>query len=107
MLKILVSPPAGDPTTVAAEEGRSVMEIIRGAGFEALPAFCGGGLSCASCHVYVDPAFADRLPPMSADEDALLDDSAHRRPGSRLSCQIPFGPALDGLAVEIAPGLND
>lgn len=106
MLKLLVTPPAGAQMVVAAQEGLSVMEIIRDAGFEALPAFCGGGLSCATCHVYVDPAFAELLPPMSDDEDALLDGAEQRRPGSRLSCQIPFGPALDGLAVEIAPDLG-
>jgi len=106
MLKLLVTPPAGAQTVVEAQEGLSVMEIIRDAGFESLPAFCGGCLSCATCHVYVDPAFAELLPPMRDDEDALLDGAEQRRPGSRLSCQIPFGPALDGLAVEIAPDLG-
>lgn len=106
MLKLLVTPPAGAQTVVEAQEGRSVMEILRDAGFEALPAFCGGCLSCATCHIYVDPAFAARLPPMRDDEDALLDSAEQRRPGSRLSCQIPFGPALDGLVVEIAPDLG-
>ncbi len=106
MPNLLVTPPAGTQTVVAAQEGLSVMEILRDAGFEALPAFCGGGLSCATCHVYVDPAFAALLPPMSDDEDALLDSAEQRRPTSRLSCQIAFGPALDGLAVEIAPDLG-
>ena len=106
MLKLLVTPPAGAQTVVEAQGGLSVMEILRDAGFESLPAFCGGCCSCATCHVYVDPAFADRLPPMSDDEDALLDGAEQRRPGSRLSCQIAFGPALDGLVVEIAPDLG-
>ncbi|WP_084583344.1 2Fe-2S iron-sulfur cluster-binding protein [Sphingomonas azotifigens] len=106
MLKLLVTPPAGAQTVVEAQEGLSVMEILRDAGFESLPAFCGGCCSCATCHVYVDPAFADRLPPLSDDEDALLDSAEQRRPGSRLSCQLPFSAALDGLAVEIAPDLG-
>lgn len=106
MPNLLVTPPAGTQTVVAAQEGLSVMEILRDAGFESLPAFCGGCLSCATCHVYVDPAFAALLPPMSDDEDALLDSAEQRRPTSRLSCQIAFGPALEGLAVEIAPDLG-
>ncbi len=51
----------------------------------------------------VDVAFADRLPAMSEDENELLDISRHRRSNSRLSCQIPVTPALDGLRVTIAP----
>jgi 2Fe-2S ferredoxin len=47
--------------------------------------------------------FLDRLPPMSAQEDELLEGAANRRPESRLSCQIPVVEALDGLRVEIAP----
>ncbi|OAN58454.1 2Fe-2S iron-sulfur cluster-binding protein [Sphingomonas sp. TDK1] len=106
MLKLLVTPPAGAQTVVEAQDGLSVMEIIRDAGFESLPAFCGGCCSCATCHVYVDPAFAALLPPISDDEDALLDGAEQRRPTSRLSCQIALGPALDGLVVEIAPDLG-
>jgi 2Fe-2S ferredoxin len=82
--------------------GFSVMEIIRDNGFDELLALCGGCCSCATCHVHVDPAFADRLPPMSDDENELLDSSQHRDATSRLSCQLPFGPALDGLKVRIA-----
>lgn len=104
MLKLIVTPPAGDPVAIDAQAGLSVMEVIRDAGFESLAALCGGCCSCATCHVYVDPAFADRLSPMSADEDALLDASDQREATSRLSCQIAFVPALDGLSVRIAPG---
>jgi 2Fe-2S ferredoxin len=93
----------GSRATVAGETGLSVMEIIRDNGFDELLALCGGCLSCATCHVYVDPAFVDRLPPVSADEDDLLDSSDQRQPTSRLSCQLPFGDPLDGLEVTIAP----
>ena len=64
---------------------------------------CGGCCSCATCHVYVDPAFADKLPAISADESDLLDSSDHRNATSRLSCQLPMTAALDGLKVTIAP----
>jgi 2Fe-2S ferredoxin len=81
----------------------TVMEIIKDAGIDEPFALCGGACSCATCHVYVDPAFAERMPAISGDESELLDGSDHRQPNSRLSCQIPFEPALDGLAVVVAP----
>jgi 2Fe-2S ferredoxin len=79
------------------------MENIREHGFDELLALCGGCLSCATCHVHVDPEWADKLKPMSRDEDDLLDTSDHRVPTSRLSCQILFSAELDGLKVQIAP----
>ncbi|MEO1168051.1 MAG: 2Fe-2S iron-sulfur cluster-binding protein [Pseudomonadota bacterium] len=65
-------------------------------------ALCGGCCSCATCHVHVDPEFASKLPEMDEDENDLLDSSDHRNEHSRLSCQIPFEDALDGLKVTIA-----
>lgn len=63
---------------------------------------CGGGLTCSTCHVYVDPAWADRLPPPeSSEEDMLGFVAAERRPTSRLSCQLKMSDALDGLRVEV------
>jgi len=86
-----------------APNGHSVMEAIREQGIDELLAICGGCCSCATCHVYVDDAFFDKLPGMKGDEDDLLDSSDHRQPTSRLSCQIPISPELDGLIVTIAP----
>lgn len=93
----------GEETAIAAQAGRSVMEAIRDHGVDELLALCGGCCSCATCHVYVDEAFREGLPPLGSDEDALLDSSAHRQAGSRLACQIPLTAALDGLRVRIAP----
>lgn len=104
MPKLLVTSREGQEAAVDAEAGLTVMEIVRDAGFGDSFGLCGGVRSCATCHVYVDPAFADRMPPMSDEENELLDGSDDRQPNSRLSCQIPFDAALDGLAVEIAPG---
>lgn len=104
MPTLFVTSRDGDQVTVDAAAGLSVMEIVRDAGFGESFGMCGGVRSCATCHVYVDSIFADRMPTMSDDENDLLDSSDYRRPNSRLSCQIPFGPALDGLVVEIAPG---
>ncbi len=92
----------GEERTVDGEVGLSVMEVIRDNGFDELLALCGGCCSCATCHVHVDPAFADKLPAMSEDEDDLLDSSSTRDETSRLSCQIQFTSALDGLKVRIA-----
>jgi 2Fe-2S ferredoxin len=88
---------------IDGQSGLSVMEVIRGAGIDELLALCGGCCSCATCHVYVDPAYVAKLPPVSVDEDSLLDGSEHRTAESRLSCQIPFTAAIDGLTVTIAP----
>jgi ferredoxin, 2Fe-2S len=93
----------GREATIDARPGWSVMENIRGAGFDELLALCGGCCSCATCHVHVDDSWVAKLRPMGADEDDLLDTSSHRRPNSRLSCQIEFDEALDGLRVTIAP----
>lgn len=80
----------------------TVMEAIRDAGFDELLAICGGCCSCATCHVYVENG-GDRLPPMSPDEDDLLDSSDHRTTTSRLSCQLRLHDAGDGLRIRIAP----
>jgi 2Fe-2S ferredoxin len=93
---------AGEESTISVQDGLTVMEAIRDNGFDELLALCGGCCSCATCHVHVDPAFKDRLPPMSEDEDDLLESSDHRNENSRLGCQVPFTADLDGLKVTIA-----
>lgn len=93
---------AGKKTAVDAEDGLTVMEIIRNNGFDELIAQCGGACSCATCHVHVAEDFFDKLPPMSEDEDVLLDSSDCRDAFSRLSCQIKMSGDLDGLEVRIA-----
>lgn len=93
----------GTQRELDAKPGYSVMETIREDGIDELLALCGGCCSCATCHVFVDEAFVDKLPTMNSDEDDLLDSSEHRRANSRLSCQIPVSDALAGLKVTIAP----
>src|SRR6188768_832476 len=102
MPKLIVTTRAGDTREVEAQAGLTVMEVIRENGFDELLALCGGCCSCATCHVHVDPEFAAKLPAMSEDEDDLLGSAADRTATSRLSCQIPFSDALDGLRVTIA-----
>ncbi len=103
MPEISVTDRAGTTTRVPAKAGHSVMEIIRDGGFDELLALCGGSCSCATCHVQVAPEWTDRVGPPNRDEADLLDSSDHRTPASRLSCQIEFTAALDGLAVRIVP----
>lgn len=103
MVEILVTDRAGQAQPIEAEAGMSLMEAIRNSGSDDLLALCGGCCSCATCHVYVDSAFADLLPAMSEDENDLLDCSSHRGVGSRLSCQVPVTGAMTGLRITIAP----
>ncbi len=103
MPKLAVTTREGQDVLVEAEDGLSVMEAIRNHGVDELLALCSGCCSCATCHVYVDAGLLDQLPAMSDDENDLLDSSSHRTAASRLSCQLPLTPALDGLRVTIAP----
>jgi 2Fe-2S ferredoxin len=65
---------------------------------------CGGCASCGTCHVYVDPAWAGRLPAPEAHEEGMLEMLDHRQEGaSRLACQIEASPELDGLLLTLAP----
>ena len=102
MPKLIVTTRSGETREVEAAAGLTVMEAIRDNGFDELLALCGGCCSCATCHVHVDPEFAGLLPAITADEDDLLDSSDDRDSTSRLSCQLPFTDALDGLRVRIA-----
>ena len=69
---------------------------------EGIAADCGGALTCATCHVYVDPAWVDRLPPPGADEQDMLQfTAAERRSNSRLSCQLRMAMELEGIRVSV------
>jgi 2Fe-2S ferredoxin len=103
MPKLIVVTRGGEERSIEGEAGLSVMEVIRDAGIDELLALCGGCCSCATCHVQVDAEWSDKLPAMSEDENDLLDSSDYRTGESRLSCQLPFSAALDGLRVTIAP----
>jgi len=102
MPNITVINQEGEERTIDAPVGRTLMEVIRDNGFDELLALCGGCCSCATCHVHIDPAFADKTGAPGADENDLLDSSDHRNEFSRLSCQVPVTAALEGLRVTIA-----
>ncbi|MBT9486983.1 MAG: 2Fe-2S iron-sulfur cluster binding domain-containing protein [Rubrivivax sp.] len=94
--------PDGSEHGLEAPVGVSLMQVASGAGIAGIVAECGGSAMCATCHVYVDPAWVARLPAPLPNELELLEcTAAERRPESRLSCQIRIEPALDGLRVQI------
>ncbi len=102
MAKLVVVLRDGTEKILEGDTSLTVMENIRDAGIDELLALCGGCCSCATCHVLVDADFADTVGPMGEDENDLLDSSSHRESTSRLSCQLPFTAALDGLRVTVA-----
>lgn len=102
MPKLIVVTRNGDERVLNGEAGLSVMEVIRDGGIDEVLALCGGCCSCATCHIHVDPEFAAKLPAMGPDENDLLDSTADRDEFSRLSCQVLFTDALDGLRVRVA-----
>jgi 2Fe-2S ferredoxin len=78
------------------------LSVMRGAVDNNVPgidADCGGECACATCHVYVDAAWLDKLAPPDEQEASMLSFAATAAPNSRLSCQIPMTAALDGLIV--------
>lgn len=85
-----------------APDGVSLMHAATGYGVDGIVGECGGMLRCSTCHVVVDEAWRDRLPPPSADESSMLQFTAvAAESGSRLACQIRLGPALQGLVVRV------
>ena len=89
----------GDETIVDAKEGMSVMQSAVNNGVDGIVAECGGACSCATCHVYVDEAWFEKLPEAQAMEKEMLDFVMSPQPTSRLSCQIKVTAELDGLVV--------
>jgi ferredoxin, 2Fe-2S len=85
--------------SVDAEIGATMMETALRAGVSSIVAECGGSCSCATCHVYVDEAWVERVGPPTDEEADQLDAAFDVRPNSRLSCQITVIEELDGLVL--------
>jgi ferredoxin, 2Fe-2S len=103
MAQIKVIDREGNEHTVEGRPGLKLMEILRELDY-GVTAICGGMCSCATCHVYVDPQWVERVPPKQSDEQELLTElPGYRAEASRLSCQIDFTEGLDGLTVTIGP----
>jgi 2Fe-2S ferredoxin len=99
MTKITFIDAAGQARTVEAEDGSTVMETALKNSVPGIEAECGGACACATCHVYVDESWIERLGKAEQMEEDMLDFAFDVRPTSRLSCQIKVRPELDGLTV--------
>jgi 2Fe-2S ferredoxin len=91
----------GKEHDVEVPVGWSVMEGAVKNLIPGIDADCGGACACATCHVYVDEAWADKVPPKQDMEETMLDFAQDLSPTSRLSCQIKITPQLDGLVVRL------
>ena len=104
-MKIVVTDQAGQVHELEGLEGWRAMEVIRDWGLN-IKAECGGALSCATCHVYVDKDWLDVVGAPSDEEEDMLDSVGDVKSNSRLSCQILMSDALDGLTVTLAPSAS-
>ena len=101
MAKITFIQPDGSAQTVEGEAGMTVMETAKKHLVPGIEAECGGACACATCHVYVDAAWRERVGPPAEMEEDMLDFAFDVREESRLSCQIKVTDGLDGLMVRI------
>jgi 2Fe-2S ferredoxin len=90
----------GASCAIEAKAGQTLLDIAWANDID-IEGACGGSMACSTCHVIVDPAFFDRLPPPSEEEEDLLDLAWGLTPTSRLGCQIVLTDALDGLVVRL------
>ena len=101
-MKIYAKDRDGKEHELEGRDGWTVMEILRDAGLP-ITAECGGACACATCHVYVEGGWYDKLAKPSDAETDMLDMALAVEPNSRLSCQITCAPELDGIKVTLAP----
>ncbi len=101
MPKIAFTEPDGRRREIDAPLGVTLMEAARQNGVQGVVAQCGGACACATCHVYIDPAWLARLEPREEMEECMLETAWEPRENSRLSCQIHVTADLDGLPVTV------
>ena len=99
---IFVKDRDGEEHQLKADEGLTIMEIIRDAGLD-IEAACGGCCACATCHIYVDSNWLEKLQGIEDDEESMLDQAFKVTKESRLGCQIDFNTNLEGLKLTLAP----
>jgi 2Fe-2S ferredoxin len=103
MPKITFIDNEGAARTVDAEVGSTLMETARNNDIPGILATCSGACACATCHVYVDEQWVDKVPPPALEESDMLDTAHDLKENSRLSCQIVVAEELDGLVVTTPP----
>jgi len=101
-MKITARDRDGVEHLIEGNDGWTVMEALRDGGLP-IKAECGGACACATCHVYVEDGWYDKLMPPSPEELDMLDMALAVQPNSRLSCQIPVNSTTDGITITLAP----
>lgn len=99
MAKITYVDHEGTERTIEAKKGETVMEVAVKNAVPGIDADCGGACACATCHVYVDEAFLEKVGSPEAMEQSMLDFAENVKSNSRLCCQINVSDDLDGLKV--------
>jgi ferredoxin, 2Fe-2S len=101
MPRIAFIEPTGVRREIDAPVGITLMEAARQRGIAGIVARCGGACACATCHVYVSPAWMTKLEPREEMEEGMLESAWEPRPNSRLSCQIQIKAEFEGLEVTV------
>ena len=101
MAKITFKTHDNDAHVIDIQNGLSVMEGAVQNDIPGIDADCGGGMACATCHVYVSEEWLDKLPIKEDGEEDMLDMAFEPKKNSRLSCQLIVSDELDGLVVSI------
>ena len=101
MRKITYIENSGNSHTIEVSSGLTVMEGAVQNDIPGIDADCGGGMACATCHVYVKEDWFNKLPKKEDGEEDMLDMAFEPKSNSRLSCQLVVSDALDGLIVNI------
>ena len=94
---------SGTEHEIDISNGLTIMEGATKNKVPGIDADCGGACACATCHVYIDEKWTNKLKNMDDDEESMLDQAFDVKNNSRLSCQIDLSEELDGLEIEIAP----
>jgi ferredoxin, 2Fe-2S len=102
MVKIRFRNSTGDIREIEGGEGTTLKDAALQSEVAGIVGLCGGYANCATCHVYVDKEWLDRLPQVEEAEDIMLEGTiCERTPHSRLACQLVLMPDLDGLTVTV------
>jgi len=101
-MKIRVIDQDGNKHELEGDSNSTLMEILRDAGLD-IEAACGGCCACATCHVYINAKWLQKISTKDDDEESMLDQAFDVRNTSRLSCQISLSEDLDGIELELAP----
>ena len=99
---IYVKDREGNTHEIKSEDGLTLMETIRDAGLD-IEAACGGCCACATCHIYIDKEWLEKLPKIEEEEDSMLDQAFHVTSQSRLGCQIQYTDKFNGIKIKLAP----